>query len=62
MNDEMRAKLEAYRAQKDRDRGRPLTARERLANIAEALTTCDGCGDRIEWGTEVCPHCRYRLM
>jgi len=39
--DEMKAKLDALIEQRNRQRGRPLTAAEQLANLTFALGECD---------------------
>jgi len=57
-----REKLAAYIAQKDAERGRPLTAAEQLANLKWALSHCDKCEAVIEANWTYCPWCGHQLM
>lgn len=47
----MRARLAEIRERMDRERGRPLTAAEQIANLARAMKRiCPGCGYECEPG------------
>ena len=59
--DEMRAKLAAYKAEKDALRGRPLTPTEQLANLKWALSHCDRCEAPHEPTDLRCSSCGHQL-
>ena len=48
-------------ADRDRQRGRPLTDEERLTNLRAAIERCDRCNAPVKLSWDVCLTCGFKL-
>jgi hypothetical protein len=46
----------------EKELGRPLSDKEKLDNLARAMTHCDSCEEEICMDWLFCPWCGYNLM